>query len=649
MNDEETKPRPNENILVVVAESQLGHLLERSTLAPAGYQVTMIQDRRMAESVVKASPPDLVIIDSRIDNGNGISLVKSILNKYPAMPVVLIDTQDCANAIDAMRVGVVDVLCPPMHPDQILVSVNRGLQRRDLISAWVEEKAAIDTDELRKRVGLLETLQRVGRSVTASLDLDEVLTAVVDAAVGVTGAEEGSLLLLDQESGDIYMRAARNFKDDFVRTFRLQVEDSLAGKVIRTGKPILLNEDTPMKIKTAYLVKTLIYVPLRAQDKVVGVLGVDNRHQDQLFTEHHLSLVSALADYAAVAIENARLYYFSEIERKKLETILTRIADGVVVVDTDSNILLMNRSARSAFGINGEVVTGRPVREVISNLQLLDLFDRRLEGHTTRGEISIDDERVLNAQLSVIQDIGYVITMQDITHLKQLDRIKNDFVNTVSHDLRSPLTAILGYVELIERAGEVNDKQHEFIQRVQFSVRSITNLMNDLLDLGRIESGFDTRKDLVPVNGLVHYSVDSMEARLKSKDLELVMDIPTETASVYGDSARLRQMMENLLGNAIKFTPDGGKIHLRLMTQDDQVIFEIRDTGIGIPLAEQSYIFDKFFRASNIDLNTPGSGLGLAIVKSIVEHHQGRIWVESMAGEGATFTVVLPVASPGAE
>ncbi len=239
--------------------------------------------------------------------------------------------------------------------------------------------------------------------------------------------------------------------------------------------------------------------------------------------------------------------------------------------------------------------------------------------------------------------------MQDITHLKQLDRIKNDFVNTVSHDLRSPLTAILGYVELIERAGDVNDKQHEFIQRVQFSVRSITNLMNDLLDLGRIESGFDTRKDLVPVNGLVHYSVDSMEARLKSKDLELVMDIPAETASVYGDSARLRQMMENLLGNAIKFTPDGGKIHLRLMTQDDQVIFEIRDTGIGIPLAEQSYIFDKFFRASNIDLNTPGSGLGLAIVKSIVEHHQGRIWVESMAGEGATFTVVLPVASPGTE
>jgi two-component system phosphate regulon sensor histidine kinase PhoR len=245
--------------------------------------------------------------------------------------------------------------------------------------------------------------------------------------------------------------------------------------------------------------------------------------------------------------------------------------------------------------------------------------------------------------LTNIPDVGLAITMQDITHLKELDRIKSEFVSTVSHDLRSPLTAILGYVELIDRAGPVTEQQREFIRRVQFSVNNITSLINDLLDLGRIEAGFDTRKEIVPLGAIISYAVEGLRNRLAEKEQDLVTEITPNLPTVLGNPIRLRQLMGNLLGNAIKYTPAKGKITVCAHAEEGQIIIQVIDNGPGIPTTDQPYIFDKFYRASNIPMDVPGTGLGLAIVKSIVENHQGRIWVESVIGQGTTFTVVLPV------
>jgi two-component system NtrC family sensor kinase len=247
-------------------------------------------------------------------------------------------------------------------------------------------------------------------------------------------------------------------------------------------------------------------------------------------------------------------------------------------------------------------------------------------------------------QLAQIPDVGLAVTMQDITHLKELDRIKSDFVHTVSHDLRSPLTAILGYVELIQRVGPTNDQQTEFIKRVQISVRNITALINDLLDLGRIESGFDARKEFVPLSLIVEYAMDDLANSLKEKGHQINIEIPGDIPKVFGDPSRLRQLVVNILGNAVRYTPKGGQIGIRLRAETGQVILQVIDNGPGIPPSDQPYIFDKFYRASNIPRDVPGSGLGLAIVKSIVENHQGRVWVDSTLGQGATFTVVLPTA-----
>ncbi len=496
-------------------------------------------------------------------------------------------------------------------------------------------------DELQYRLKGLEALTQVGRTVTALLDHSDVLTAVVEAAVRLTGAEEGSLLLMDDDTGDLYMRASKNFDDEFARTFRLPVDDSLAGQVIESGEPVLLDERTPQKIKTAYLVHSLIYVPLRVRGRTIGVLGVDNRQAGGTLTRQDVSIMVAMADYAAIAIENARLFNSSEAQRRKMETILARVENGVIVVDPDNRLLIMNRSAREAFGVNGDW-PGRLVSDIIREPKLLSML--RISGKVPkREEVEIGDGRVFSAQRTPIEGIGQAIVMQDITHLKELDRIKSEFVTTVSHDLRSPLTAILGYVELIQRAGELNSQQEEFIRRVQLSVAQITDLVSNLLDLGRIEAGLDTAKEKTPVSVLARYALESMRGIASNKGLVLQSDLPDDLPLVMGAPIRLRQMIGNLLDNAIKYTPPGGQVRIEANSEGDQIILRVHDSGPGVPPADQPYLFDKFFRGSNVPQDLPGTGLGLSIVKSIVDTHDGRIWVDSTPGRGTTFTIVLPI------
>lgn len=633
---------PGEKILLVFSDAKVGQLIEKSALRPTGYDVTFIQDLDYADSIIMVNPPDLLITGDQVSGVDGLAWVKSLHDKLPALPVILLADQETKLSLaDAFRQGVTDVLALPIKINELLASVRRCLERSKRLQDWLRLEWTRNTKTLQARLNELETLGRIGKMVTASLDLEQVLAKVVDTAVELSGAEEGSLLLLDEKTGELYMRAARNFKEDFVRTFRIPVSDTLAGQCVQTGKPVMIDQKTPEKIKTSYLVHTLIYVPLHVHDKVIGVLGVDNRSTGHVFLDHHLPLISAMADYAAIAIENARLYFNTEIERTKLETILKDMDEAVIVTDEANNIILINPTAQHAFGMAESELEGVKIHEVVKHSELLEIFDNAKPGVSQHSELTLEDGRIFNATLTPIPKIGKTLTMQDITHLKELDRIKSDFVNTVSHDLRSPLTAILGYADLIERIGPVTDMQREFIRRVQSSVNNITSLINDLLDLGKIEAGFDTLKETISLSDIVHYSVDGLIVRLSDADQRLTLALD-ESLKVLGNPIRLRQMVSNLVHNAMKYSGQGGEIQVRLLDESHQAVMQVQDNGPGIPLSDQPYIFDKFYRASNVPTDVQGTGLGLAIVKSIVENHQGRIWVDSAPGQGTTFTVVLP-------
>ena len=196
---------------------------------------------------------------------------------------------------------------------------------------------------------------------------------------------------------------------------------------------------------------------------------------------------------------------------------------------------------------------------------------------------------------------------------------------------------------MIERAGPVNELQRDFVHRVQTSVHNITHLVDDLVELGRIESGFDSRKEPVHLEQLIPLVVDQLKKQMDDKHQTLLLEVPEVLPPVFANPVQLRQMVENLLENASKYTHPGGIVTVHATLEDQQIIMRFIDNGIGIPQVDLPFIFDKFYRASNANNEMSGTGLGLSIVRSIVEAHQGRIWVESQPDEGSTFTVVLPV------
>jgi len=333
----------------------------------------------------------------------------------------------------------------------------------------------------------------------------------------------------------------------------------------------------------------------------------------------------------------------SESERTRLETVINSIHDNVMILDKENNIILVNPAMCMSFGLDEKSSVGEPVMEVINHPDLQAMFagpgdNDPLHHH----EISFPDGRVGSAQITTIPDIGYAVTMQDITYLKEVDRVRNEVVHTVSHDLRSPLTSVIGYTELISRAGSLNDNQQEFLKRIQESVEHITTLINDLLDLGGIEAGLDTRREWVQLDVILLYSLDMLQGQIKSKHIKVQSDIAESLPALRANPVRLRQVLDNVVGNAIKYSNKNGEVKVSIKSEGDQVILQVSDNGPGIPAQDQAHIFDKFYRGKNMD-KQQGSGLGLAIVKSIVDAHQGRIWVESTVGQGSSFFIVLPV------
>ena len=336
----------------------------------------------------------------------------------------------------------------------------------------------------------------------------------------------------------------------------------------------------------------------------------------------------------------------SESERTRLETVINSIHDNVLIMDEENLILLVNPAMCASFGLDEKTIIGKPVMDVIQHPDLRALImSNGNHDPLHHHEVSFPDGRVASAQLTAIPEIGYAVTMQDITYLKEVDRIRNEVVHTVSHDLRSPLTSVIGYTELIARAGSLNDNQQDFLKRIQESVQHITTLINDLLELGSIEAGLDTRREWVQLDGLLLYTLDMLQGQIKSKHIKVNTDISQSLPALRANPIRLRQVLDNVVGNAIKYSNRDGEVKISIRAEGDQVILQVTDNGPGIPIQDQAHIFDKFYRGRNMD-SREGSGLGLAIVKSIVDAHQGRIWVESNLGQGSTFFIVLPVNSP---
>jgi len=342
-------------------------------------------------------------------------------------------------------------------------------------------------------------------------------------------------------------------------------------------------------------------------------------------------------------------------DRNQLEAILSSLAEGIVVRDTGNRIILMNLAAEQMLGLRIEDVLGEEADNylVVKKKDIEEVERKEAVGEVVAPLIRKGGDKVLSINVRIIktadgQRLGAVCAIRDITELAKVDQMKTEFVSMVSHELRTPLTSIKGYVDLVVdgKAGEINETQREFLGIVQSNTDRLVALINDLLDVSRIESGkIHLNITVVPIDGLIREVATSLRNQIEEKKLSLELAIPREPIKVRGDCARISQVLTNLLSNAYKFTPEGGKISVCAKATDGRVQVDVTDTGIGISDQDQKKLFTKFFRAdSTITREVGGTGLGLNIAKSIVEMHGGKIWVESEVGKGSTFSFTLPAA-----
>jgi signal transduction histidine kinase len=332
-------------------------------------------------------------------------------------------------------------------------------------------------------------------------------------------------------------------------------------------------------------------------------------------------------------------------ERSKLESILTNIRDGIIILDNQQRVILANNVAQRVLTMP-KAYYGKMLEQQVANTEVVQFVKQSPDQPQKYIEINDSEGNVYMVQFSRISEVGLGITLHDITSLKNLDDLKSEFVNTVSHDLRSPLTAILGYAELIDRVGDVNTEQHEFIGRIRGSVREITALIDDLLNLSRIESSFEEDIQPLKLSEIVDHCLELFQSQVDEKKITVQVSISQNLPDIIANPLYLRSLLDNLIGNAIKYTPAEGKVTIQASTQNNQTVISMSDTGMGIPASDQARIFNKFYRGSNVVDITPGTGLGLSIVQSVLDRLNGRIWVDSKEGKGSTFTVLLPQSAP---
>ena len=638
-----------EKVLVIDDNHEISTLLSECILGPAGYETAIAKDGIEGLDKIRSENPDLILLDLEMPRLGGLGVLEVLQAERRTAPIVLMTSHGSeALAVTVFRKGVKDYVIKPIDAEELLGVVERALTEARLRreKEHLIEDLRTTNQELERRVSELNALYGIGRSVTAVLELDRLLSRIVEAAVYITGAEEGSLLLLDEDSNELFVRAAQGLDEKYARDFRLKVQDSLAGKVLRTGEPMVINRAGGLhKVKTAYLVNSILYVPLKSKGHVVGVLTVDNRVSVEDFTRNDLFLLSLLSDYAAVAIENARLFGQVETERRTLEAVLSGTEDMIIVTDEHDRVMLINEAARMGFDVVLDSVEGRPLFDVIRNEDLAGLYRQGLSrANGNHAEISVGVDRTLLATLSPLAGIGRVAVMKDITSLKQLDQMKSDFVSAVSHDLRSPLTTIQGFVDLLPAAGELSDQQRTFLTKINRGIQDIADLIDDLLDIGRIEAGMDWGTEPCELSDIIITVVERFQHHAETRGQMLTMESSSEPLMVQGNRLRLEQVLGNLIGNAIKYSPDGGEISVTGAVDGAFAIVSVEDNGIGIPLTEQPFIFDKFYRVQNDETaGIGGTGLGLSIVKSIIDKHDGRIWVQSEPGAGSRFSFLLPV------
>jgi signal transduction histidine kinase/CheY-like chemotaxis protein len=423
-------------------------------------------------------------------------------------------------------------------------------------------------------------------------------------------------------------------------------------QVAASGQPALLSgeveERTGARRGTGTLpTQSAVAVPLIWDGKVSGVLAIHTQRLNA-FQESDRVVLENLAAQVVSALHRIRLFESVEQEQQRLSAVLRGAADAILVLDPDGALQLVNPAAQRLF-TDVETKLGQPLPAGRGYDNLIALLAQGRQAQApVEGEITWPDQRTFATLVTPIENWGQMTILHDVTHFKELERVKNEFIASASHDLKNPITTVLAYSELLEKVGPLNERQTDFVERIGRASKQMHELVLNLLELAQADLGMDLRLEACDLRALLTEIVDEFQPQAVAKQQSLILQLPADLPLVIGDHMRLRQVARNLVGNAIKYTPSGGQVTVVAEAPEQSPLAHVHivDTGLGIPASELPFIFDKFYRVHNdATQEIEGNGLGLAIVKSIIEQHGGQAAVESTLGQGSRFSFSLPVAS----
>ncbi|GAB4570888.1 MAG: hypothetical protein Kow0077_06170 [Anaerolineae bacterium] len=508
-------------------------------------------------------------------------------------------------------------------------------------------------DQLTHHVQELDMMRQVDRELMEALHWERVLNMIIDWGLRLTGAHSAALALVEPDGKQLRLVAGYGLDvlDGELEHTTLPLDKTVMGRVARRDTPEIIPDvrKDPNYVPLVSDAVSCMAVPIRRRNRVLGVLSLYSVEPDA-FDLSHLDFVDRLANRASVALDNARLLEETEREREKLSSIVEKTADIIIVVGFDRRVILLNEAAKAAFRLDPrKQYTGIDFDEVFAFTPLHALGQRFLKrsGQNVHivDEITLDDARYFHTDVASNEQVGWLIVMHDVTPFKETERLKNELIATVSHDLKNPLSVINGYIELLAMYNELNERGQEFMMMIRRSIRAMRQLIDDLLDLAHIDAGMEINPEPVALPTVIHESVTSLQNLAEEKRLNVSIEVPDNLPLVTGDERRLRQIIINLVSNAIKYTPPEGSVTVSARPQNGEaVLVSIEDTGLGISPEDQAQIFERFYRVRRPETDgIEGTGLGLAIVKSLVEAHGGEIGLKSHLGEGSTFYFTVPV------
>jgi PAS domain S-box-containing protein len=510
------------------------------------------------------------------------------------------------------------------------------------------ERAELYEAERRSR-GIAQQLARTGTLLAGELDPEAILEEIVAQAPGLVGADAAAVTLLEDD--ELVVSAVHGEGAEPALGFRSSPVGDLAGEVMQSRKPIALEDVEGVLAGADPILETghraFVGAPLLGPEGAAhGVLAVYSR-TPRSWREEEVEAVAALAGNASAVLSNAELYQRVVLERERSLAILGNVADGIVAVDRDGNVVLWNAAAEEITGVRASEALGRAPADVLQ--RSLDPEETSEEG---RGLIQISrgsEEIWLSVSEATMRDpaaavAGRIYAFRDVSSDRLVEQLKSGFVSAVSHELRAPLTSIYGFAETLLRE-DVNfgeEERRTFLGYIATEAERLTGIVDALLSVARLESG-DLQVQLAETDLRdVVTDVVSSAQREVLDGRRFVIDVPEEPLDATADREKVRQILANLVDNAVKFSPHGGTVTVAARRTSDAVQVRVLDEGAGVPQGEHERIFRKFYRADAAGPTAGGTGLGLFIARGLATAMGGRLWMDSETGHGASFVFELP-------